>query len=227
MRALSLLLCSCLSLTACAPARAPQAASGKEADLNQPGLNQPGLSQAALRAALMPPAELPRLFWRQRLQISYAEAEHSLDVVLQNDGESFQVLALGPANTRLFLVSQRGKEVELKRFVDREIPLDPALLLLDIQRALFWFPAGESPLSGQARPVRGFCTEDQFDAAGIKERRIADLPAACSEAPPLNLLIRYTPPFKPGGAPQQVVLSHQSRDYAITVTHIETGSLAE
>lgn len=225
MRAASLLLLlSSLHLFACAPSRpASEPVVGTEENRAKQGLSKEQLS-----AALMTPKQLPELFWRQRLSIDYAEEHFSLDVVLQNDEETFQVLALGPANTRLFLVSQEGKEVKLKRFVEREIPLDPALLLLDIQRALFWFPEDASVSADGQALIRGFCARDQLDASGIRERRIADLPAPCPPSRPSEegLLIRYSPPFQPGSAPAQVILSHRQRDYTITVTHIETGELS-
>ena len=189
------------------------------------------LSDEQLKTALLNPSEIPHLFWQQRLTISFANQEHKISAVIQNDGEVFQVLAVGPANTRLFLISQLGKDVSLKVFVDRQVNLDPGLLLLDIQRALFWFSEAAPPRQEiTAGMVRGFCATDSWHGGAIKERKIADIPQTCEAAlagGEDGLVIRYEPPYTPGEEPHRVTLSHARRDYTIVVEHLTSQEVPE
>lgn len=179
------------------------------------------------RAKLVPPSLLPRIFWRQRLKIRHGERAFGFTVVVQNDGNEFIVLALGPANTRLFVIEQTDAQVTLERFVEREIPIEPEFFLLDMQRAVFWFEPGERrDLGTLRRSFRGDCLLDEWSSRGLSRRIVISDQGDCAQiaepASGARLSIEYRPEYVPGEEPERVEMIDEHRDYRLSVQHLET-----
>lgn len=144
----------------------------------------PALSQREVTALLLSPQEIPRLFYRQKLNIERGPQTFTLKVVLQNDGDKFIVLGLGPAQTRLFVIEQTGQTVTYRSFVDREIPVSPERFLFELQAALFWTaPERRDPTDREvlwSKP--GVCIQDSYGEQGILQRVILSDPDVAEKA---------------------------------------------
>ena len=112
-----------LLLVACGPKPPPRAA-----DIEGPGYP----------TVLTPPSELGADFaMQQQVTMRHARGENSFSAVLQKQGDTLTLLALGPHGGRAFSLVQRGQEVEFESYVDIELPFPPEYILHDVHRT--WF----------------------------------------------------------------------------------------
>lgn len=187
-----------------------------------------------IRAALLAPQQLPRVVWRQSLEIEAQGKAHHLEAIVQNDGVQFQVLGLGPGGMKLFLVTQDRTGVTARVFVDRPLSLSPEYLLFDIQRALFWKPESACTPPESSWSFRGFSVEDSCLDTGVKKRIVSDGPTASqhstsqhptSQQSASHLTITYEDTFDFQNPPSKVILRHEKRGYRITMTQLESHTL--
>lgn len=74
---------------------------------------------------------------RQRLTGVMGAVTLSGDVVLQKAGGTLTLLGLSPFGTRAFVVIQEGSSVRVETTPGMEPPFPPAMMLVDVHRALF------------------------------------------------------------------------------------------
>ena len=95
--------------------------------------------QDAYPTVLTPVSELgPDFAMQQEVTMVHPEGENTFSAVLQKQGDTLTMMALGPHGGRAFMLVQRGTEVEYESFIHIEFPFPPQYILHDIHRA--WFP---------------------------------------------------------------------------------------
>ncbi|MFT5353805.1 MAG: hypothetical protein ACI9KE_001005 [Polyangiales bacterium] len=93
----------------------------------------------AYPTVLTPVSELgPDFAMQQEVTMVHPEGENTFSAVLQKQGDTLTMIALGPHGGRAFMLVQRGTEVEYESFIPIEFPFPPQYILHDIHRA--WFP---------------------------------------------------------------------------------------
>lgn len=132
LRALALLgaVATVLLATACRP-------HGKASGSAIPPVSLAGYLRAT--EELSPPFMV-----QQRLKGKYGSEDAEIDCVVQLAEGKLSVLGLTPFGTRAFVIEQRGREVSFQKFVERDLPIDPANVLYDIHRVFF---RGLAPLA--------------------------------------------------------------------------------
>jgi len=171
-------------------------------------------------AVLVPTDELsPPFVVQQRLKGQYGTRDMSLDCVLQLKDGKLTVLGLTPFGTRAFVIEQRGREVKLEKFIDREVPIDPTDVLADIHRVFFrGLPATESPRAdGSYEQVDGGeLVRETYKGGNLVERRFQSL-----EGPAPNLVvITYDGAKAPVIAPH-VRLTNVAYGYTLDIDNTE------
>jgi len=205
-----------LCMLACRPAAPP--ASDAHAESRFAAQDEANL--AAIRAALLLPRDLPHFMWRQGLRITAQGKTHNLEAIVQNDGEEFFVLGLGPGGIKLFLVTQTDRGVKSQVFVSQRMSLSPEYLLFDIQRALLW------PLSPPCTTSshRGFSIRDSCQKGRTILRKVSDGPAGSPQSK-THLDIDYPHGTTFTGPPDALSLRHAARGYQIDITQLESHVL--
>lgn len=95
--------------------------------------------QDAYPTVLTPVSELgPDFAMQQEVTMVHPEGENTFSAVLQKQGDTLTMIALGPHGGRAFMLVQRGTEVEYESFINIEFPFPPQYILHDIHRT--WFP---------------------------------------------------------------------------------------
>ena len=167
-----------LLLVACGPKPPPRAA-----DIEGPGYP----------TVLTPPSELGADFaMQQQVTMRHARGENSFSAVLQKQGDTLTLLALGPHGGRAFSLVQRGQEVEFESYVDIELPFPPEYILHDVHRT--WFARTQ-----QAEADGERIDETRDDQGRLLERCFERL----DERPAGRLCVRYAGGLD-ANAPQQV-----------------------
>lgn len=129
-------------------------------------------SAPANTVVLLPTQQLGKGFMaQQRLSGKYGDKEFAVDMVLQLAGEKLTLVGLTPFGTRAFVLEQTGTDIELEKFIDREMPFDPRYVLDDIHRVFFrGLREGES-----SREEHGERITEKRAHGVVVERRFARL----------------------------------------------------
>jgi hypothetical protein len=81
---------------------------------------------------------------QQRIKGLYRGGEVSIDCVVQWKDGKLTVLGLTPFGTRAFSIEQTGTQVKFEKYVDRDMPVKPEMVLYDIHRVFFRaLPSGQ------------------------------------------------------------------------------------
>lgn len=126
---------------------------------------------------------VPPFVVEQHLKGQYGARALSLDCVVQFANEKLTVVGLTPFGTRAFVIEQLGTEVSFQKFVDREIPIEPADVLYDIHRVFFRSLEGEGDGVREGQDQSDLVRETWRDGH-IVERRFQSL-----EGPVANLVV--------------------------------------
>ena len=202
------------------------AASSPQAGKAGPNQDESLLDQqdrATIARSLLSPGELPHVMWRQKLKITAKGKSYNLEAIVQNDGEQFHVLGLGPGGMKLFLVTHDKNGARSEVYVNRSLALSPEYLLFDIQRALFWAPKS-CPAPRSAWSFRDFSLLDQCENGAVLSRVVSDGPSGSANFDS-HLHITYAPAFHFKGPPQSIKLRHSGRGYQIEISQLESHSL--
>src|SRR5689334_10629823 len=76
------------------------------------------------------------VMYRQRLTFLQGDEARSFDVVLQLRGDVLTVVALTPFGGRAFSIEQRGSEVTVESASERDLPVPPRRILVDVHRVM-------------------------------------------------------------------------------------------
>ncbi len=209
-------------LGACSPPKIPVTSIQQQEEERFSDNEQDALDD--VRRALLVPSRLPHLVWRQKLTITAEGKTYHLEAVVQNDGQEFQVLALGPGGMKLFLVTQQEQIAQTVVFVPKRLALSPEYLLFDIQRSLFWQPEELCVAPVQTWQHRDFEIEDTCRDGRVVLREVSDGPAGSTHSGS-RLSIEYSPAFDFETPPVELVLRHESRGYQIRIVQLESHTL--
>lgn len=212
---LSVLLC----VLSCQPAAPPSSTEGQSAPAAGRFEAHDQANLTAIRGALLTPAQLPHFMWRQSLRITAQGKTHQLEAIVQNDGQEFFVLGLGPGGMKLFLVTHTGQSVTSRVFISQRMSLSPEYLLFDIQRALFW-----PPVPCGAGSYQGFAVSDRCKDLRTVSRKVSDGPLGSPQSS-THLDINYPHGFTFKGPPDVLSLRHAARGYQIDITQLESHVL--
>lgn len=171
----------------------------------------------AVAGVLLPTAELaPRFQIRQRIHGKYQGREVTIDCVVLLDKGKLSVLGLTPFSTRAFVIEQQGTEVRLQKFVDRDVPFDPAAVLYDLHRVFFrGLPKPQT--DGTHEGVdHGDLVRERWEGGHIVERRFQSL-----EGPtPQLVVIEFEGAPAPVIAPR-VRLTNVAFAYTLEIENLE------
>jgi hypothetical protein len=135
-----------------------------------------------LPGVLVHPSVVAANFLRtQKLLARFGSDSHSLEAVLQKQGDTLTLVALSPFRTRLFVLEQRGLEVKFTSYLPQELPFPPRYILYDVQRVYFrGLPGapladGEHSAAQDGETIRerwasGRLLERDFSRAGMQGR---------------------------------------------------------
>ncbi len=131
-----------LALGACARSPVPADGNALSAAETDPTALGPG--------TLLPPSDVPYDFsWRQAVTINWGEGEQGFEAVLQKQGDTLQLVGLGPMGRPGFVITQDPDGVTLDNRSGRELPFEPEYMLADVQRVTFpWSSAPEAGFEG-------------------------------------------------------------------------------
>lgn len=137
----------------------------------------------------------------------------SFDAVVQKKGDELIVLVLTPYGSRALLIKQTGAEVEVQKFIDRELPFDPEFILLDVQRVF---------LKGQPAPHAEGWTETVAEDETIREhwqggRLLAREYTRVDGTPAGTIAVTYEGGFQPGTKPPTLTLHNGWFGYTLTL----------
>ena len=171
----------------------------------------------ATSGVLIPTSELrPPFLIQQRIRGTHQGHEVAVDCVVQLDKGKLSVVGLTPFNTRAFVLEQVGTSVKLQKFVDRDIPFDPAAVLYDIHRVFFRglpHPQADGTHEGVDH---GDMVVERWENGHIVERRFQSL-----EGPVPQLVIVH---FEGGPAPlvaPRVRLVNVAFAYTLQIENLE------
>ena len=175
----------------------------------------------AVAGVLLPTEQLgPSFVVEQRLHGNYEKREITLDCVVQLVEGTLTIVGLTPFGTRAFVIEQRGTAVRFEKFVDRDIPFDPANVLYDLHRVFFRGLKG--PLSDGTHEGQdaGDLVRELWRDGHIVERRFESL-----EGPVSNLvLVAFEGAPAPIVAPR-VRLTNVAFGYTLEIENSEQKSL--
>lgn len=171
----------------------------------------------ALAGVLLPTAELtPPFQIRQRIHGKYQGRDVTIDCVVVLDQGKLSVVGLTPFSTRAFVIEQRGTEVKLEKFVDRDVPFDPAAVLYDLHR-VFFRGLSKPQSDGTHEGVdHGDLVRERWEGGHIVERRMQSL-----EGPtPQLVVIQFAGAPAPVIAPR-VTLTNVAFAYTLEIENLE------
>ncbi|MGH1346090.1 MAG: DUF3261 domain-containing protein [Nannocystales bacterium] len=163
--------------------------------------------QVGYPGTLRDPGSSPHNFMvRQHAKGSYGERAISFEAVVQKNKDQLIVLVLTPYGSRALLIEQNGAEVRTEKFIDRELPFDPAFILLDVQRVfLKGQPSTPIPADGWTESdIDGEHVRERWAGGRLHERHYTRLDGA----PEGTIIVRYEGGFEPGSKPPPIELDN-------------------
>jgi hypothetical protein len=126
---------------------------------------------------------VPPFVVEQRLKGTYGQREFTVDCVVQFAGNKVTVVGLTPFGTRAFAIEQVGTRVTFQKFIDRELPIEPADVLYDVHRVFFRALAGQGD-GVRESPDASDLVRETWQDGHLVERRFQSL-----EGPVSNLVV--------------------------------------
>lgn len=170
-------------------------------------------SNPATAIPLLDPASVEGDFMlRQRIEGAYGERKVAFDAVVQKQGNTLLVLTLTPYGSRAFSITQTGQDVQVEKFISRELPFDPRFILLDVQR-VFMMGLPDAPLGdGWHRGrERGELIRERWQGGRLLERHYRRRDRKTKGA----VIVRYTGGYVPGERPGAITLNNEAFGYTL------------
>jgi hypothetical protein len=167
----------------------------------------PATPQLSYPGTLRDPGSSPHDFMvRQHAKGNYAERAISFEAVVQKSKDKLIVLVLTPYGSRALLIEQTGAHVRTEKFIDRELPFDPAFILLDVQRVfLKGQPSSPAPPEGWSESeIDGERVRERWEGGRLHERQYTRLDGT----PEGTIVVRYEGGFVPGTKPPSILLDN-------------------
>lgn len=173
--------------------------------------------QYALAGILIPTDEIqaPPFVVEQKITGSFQGDQVSIDCVVQFKDKKLTVLGLTPFGTRAFSIEQTGVEVKFEKYVDRDMPVQPEMVLYDIHRVFFrGLPPGQSQGQDHSDLVTELHSGDY-----VIERRFQNM-----EGPTNLVVLTFDGPPAPVVAPH-VHVANTAFGYALDIENSEQKQL--
>lgn len=193
-----------LALAACGGARSKQETSA--------------VAAYSLAGVLIPTEQIetPPFVVQQRIKGTYQGGEVSIDCVVQWKDGKLTVLGLTPFGTRAFSIEQTGTQVKFEKYIDRDMPVKPEMVLYDIHRVFF---RGLPPGQGQGQDHGDTVTETS-SGDHVIERRFQSMEGSTN-----LVVITFDGPPAPIVAPH-VRIANAGYGYLLEIENSEQKSLA-
>lgn len=161
----------------------------------------------------------PAMLLQQRLRGMYGGKRVELECVLQVSQNELTVIGMTPFGTKAFLLSQKGLTYHFEKYVDRELPFDPAHILDDVHRVFF---RALPPGAGDVRTgiLQGEQVTERWAKGVLVERRFERL----DQNPPGSVRVTFSgarAPLVPG----HVVIDNGWYGYRIEIDNLVQQSL--
>jgi hypothetical protein len=154
---------------------------------------------------------------QQHIKGVYQGGEVTIDCVVQFKDKKLTVLGLTPFGTRAFSIEQDGVQVKFEKYVERDMPVQPEMVLYDIHRVFF---RGLPPDQSQGQDHSDQVTELRAGDYVI-ERRFQSM-----EGPTNLVVVSFDGPPAPIVAPH-VKIANTAFAYALEIENSEQKSLAD
>jgi hypothetical protein len=177
----------------------------------------PAVPQFGLAGVLIPTDQIqsPPFVVEQRIKGTYRGGEVGLDCVVQFKDKKLTVLGLTPFGTRAFSIEQTGTAVKFEKYVERDLPVQPEMVLYDIHRVFF---RGLPPDVSQGQNYSDQVTELR-SGDYVVERRFQNM-----EGPTNLVVISFDGPPAPIVAPH-VKIANTAFAYAVEIENTQQKSL--
>ncbi|HEY6876444.1 MAG TPA: DUF3261 domain-containing protein [Polyangiales bacterium] len=157
----------------------------------------------------------PPFLVQQHIKGVYQGGEVSIDCVVQFKDKKLTVLGLTPFGTRAFSIEQTGTNVKFEKYVERDMPVQPEMVLYDIHRVFFrGLPAGQSQGQDHSDQVTELQSGDY-----VIERRFQSM-----EGPTNLVVITFDGPPAPVVAPH-VKIANTAFAYSLDIDNSEQKTL--
>ncbi len=172
---------------------------------------------------LLPPAALALDFqWRQKVTAHWKTGTRSFDAVLAKSDGELQLLGLNPMGMPGFVLRLTASGVEFENRTDQELPFEPRVILLDVQRVFYpWFDE-PGPVQGQRqREVNDEAISERWAGGKIVERRFR----RTDDAALGEIVVRYEGWEADADAPSRAVLDNGWFGYSLEVETLDQQRL--
>jgi hypothetical protein len=154
---------------------------------------------------------------QQHIKGVYQGGEVTIDCVVQFKDKKLTVLGLTPFGTRAFSIEQTGLDVKFEKFVERDMPVQPEMVLYDIHRVFFrGLPPGTSLGQDHSDQVTELQAGDY-----VIERRFQNM-----EGPSNLVVITFNGPPAPIVSPH-VTIANTAFAYSLEIDNSAQKSLAD
>ncbi len=180
---------------------------------------EPAVPPYSLSGVLLPTDQITRgpFVVQQHIKGSYQGGDVSIDCVVQFKDKKLTVLGLTPFGTRAFSIEQTGLDVKFEKYVERDMPVQPEMVLYDIHRVFFRaLPEGQSEGQDHSDQVTEVRAGDY-----VLERRFQNM-----EGPTNLVVVTFDGPPAPIVAPH-VTIANTAFSYSIEIDNTEQKSLAD
>ncbi|HEX5660241.1 MAG TPA: DUF3261 domain-containing protein [Polyangiales bacterium] len=152
---------------------------------------------------------------QQHIKGVYQGGDVTIDCVVQFKDKKLTVLGLTPFGTRAFSIEQEGVQVKFEKYVERDMPVQPEMVLYDIHRVFFRkLPPGQSRGQDHSDQVTELQSGDY-----VIERRFESM-----EGPANLVVITFDGPPAPIVAPH-VTIANTAFAYSLEIENSEQKSL--
>jgi hypothetical protein len=172
----------------------------------------PARVAAPAASELPPPDAIPGVFAvRQHIVARSPRGGGSFEAVLQKKPGELLLVGLTPFGTRAFLLRQVAGDVQLTKYIARDLPFPPTFIVLDIHRVLdAWLPGpGEGERVGE---VAGERIRERWRDGRLVERTFTRV----ANDPPGEVEISYSG-VGPTGLPARVELQNLRFGYSLRI----------
>ncbi|MET0287520.1 MAG: DUF3261 domain-containing protein [Polyangiales bacterium] len=179
----------------------------------------PVVPQFGIAGVLIPTDEITvgPFVVQQHIKGVYQGGDVTIDCVVQFKDKKLTVLGLTPFGTRAFSIEQSGVDVKFEKYVERDMPVKPEMVLYDIHRVFFrGLPPGTSEGQNHSDQVRELQSGDY-----VVERRFESM-----EGAPNLVVITFDGPPAPIVAPH-VTIANTAFAYSLEIDNSEQKSLAD
>jgi hypothetical protein len=172
---------------------------------------------------LLPPGALAYEFqWRQKVTPHWPTGSRSFDAVLAKSDEELQLLGLNPMGMPGFVLRLTGAGIEFENRTEQQLPFEPRVILLDVQRVFYpWFDESAPNQGERQRELNNEVITERWNNGKIVERRFRRSDGAADG----EIVVQYFGWQANADAPARAVLVNRWFGYRLEVETLEQQRL--